>query len=293
MNISQYINQGGIIVYILIIMLGLGLTIMLWKFLVILSIKFKKNRCERCLERLPNNSDISMVELFVHDRMHSLEMGLDTVKIIATTSPLLGLLGTVIGIYTAFQGISTHGLGDPSYFADGIAMAMITTIGGLIVAIPHYIGYNYLVGMMDKLELSFTQELYLKVKQEMRKKREILAPDLTPVIDIVFILLIFFMVTSVFKKEDVILALNLPKVESSQAVTKDKILTIELSKKEFAVDGKKETLKSSKEIFKNLKKDTNILIRIDKKVEYERVMKLFDILKQNQLTSFSLVASEN
>lgn len=164
MNINQYINQGGVIVYILLGMLALGLSIMLWKMLVILIIRFKKNRCQECIDMLPKDSDISIVELIVHDKMHALERGLDTVKIIATTSPLLGLLGTVVGIYTAFQGISQHGLGDPSYFADGIAMAMITTIGGLIVAIPHYVGYNYLVSMMDKLELSFTQELYSHVK---------------------------------------------------------------------------------------------------------------------------------
>jgi len=52
------------------------------------------------------------------------------------------------------------------FFADGISMAMITTIAGLIVAIPHYIGYNYLVSMMDKLELAFTQELYLHIKSK-------------------------------------------------------------------------------------------------------------------------------
>jgi biopolymer transport protein ExbB len=164
MNLNQYINQGGVIVYILLGMLALGFSIMLWKIMVILLVKFSKNRCKECIEILPKDSDISIVELIVHDKMHSLERGLDTVKIIATTSPLLGLLGTVIGIYIAFQGISQHGLGNPSYFADGIAMAMITTIGGLIVAIPHYVGYNYLVSMMDKLELSFTQELYSHVK---------------------------------------------------------------------------------------------------------------------------------
>jgi biopolymer transport protein ExbD len=126
----------------------------------------------------------------------------------------------------------------------------------------------------------------------MRKKRELLAPDLTPVIDIVFILLIFFMVTSVFKKEDVILALNLPKTESSKESTHEKIITIEVSKKEFAVDGKKYAFNNLNEIFKNFKKDTNILVRIDKNVEYERVIKVFDNLRKNELTSFSLVTSK-
>ncbi|MCD4668745.1 MAG: MotA/TolQ/ExbB proton channel family protein [Sulfurimonas sp.] len=166
MNIQQYIDQGGIIVMILITMLGVGLTIMLWKLLVLLYVNLKKKKsCKLYIEDLPKNSDIAIVELYVHDIMHSLERGLDTVKIIATISPLLGLLGTVIGIYSAFQGISQNGLGDPSYFAEGISMAMITTIAGLIVAIPHYVGYNYLVSMMDKLELVYTQELYTYIKR--------------------------------------------------------------------------------------------------------------------------------
>jgi biopolymer transport protein ExbB len=167
MNLQHYIDQGGPIVIVLIVMLALGLIIMLWKFLIILSFKFKKQqKCSECIKVLPEFSDISIVELIVHDKMHSIEKGLESVKIIATISPLLGLLGTVIGIYTAFVSISVNGLENPAFFADGISMAMITTIAGLIVAIPHYIGYNYLVNMMDKLELAFTQELYLHVKSK-------------------------------------------------------------------------------------------------------------------------------
>jgi biopolymer transport protein ExbD len=126
----------------------------------------------------------------------------------------------------------------------------------------------------------------------MRKKRETIAPDLTPVIDMVFILLIFFMVTSVFKKDDVILALNLPDLQAVAQSSDEKSITIELSQKELAIDGKKYSFENSKELFKSYKKDINILIRIDKKVEYERVMKLFERLQENQLTSFSLVAQE-
>ena len=126
----------------------------------------------------------------------------------------------------------------------------------------------------------------------MRKKRESISPDLTPVIDIVFILLIFFMVTSVFKKEDVILALNLPDLHAVAHTTQKKSVTLELSKDNFAIDGKKYTLIDSKEIFSHYEKDVKLLIRIDEKVEYSRVMKLFDILQSNKLTAFSLVAHQ-
>ncbi|EQB35359.1 hypothetical protein M947_08740 [Sulfurimonas hongkongensis] len=124
----------------------------------------------------------------------------------------------------------------------------------------------------------------------MRKKRPTIAPDLTPVIDIVFILLIFFMVSSVFKKEDVILALNLPNLEASAKEMQDKSVTIELSKKELAIDGKKNSFDNLDALFSTYEKSTQILIRIDKEVEYERVMRLFEKLQENELTSFSLVA---
>lgn len=167
MFINSYIDQGGVIVLILIAMFSLGLILMLWKLFIIVTIQVKKEEIyKKYLATLPKNSDITMIELIVHDYIYSLERGVDTIKIIATISPLLGLLGTVVGIYSAFVGIAQHGLGDPSYFADGISMAMITTIAGLIVAIPHYIGYNYIVGMMDKLELYFTAELYAHLKSE-------------------------------------------------------------------------------------------------------------------------------
>ncbi len=127
----------------------------------------------------------------------------------------------------------------------------------------------------------------------MRKKRELLTPDLTPVIDIVFILLIFFMVTSVFKKEDVALALNLPKIDSGVQISNDKSITIELAKQEIAIDGKKYSLSDYEKEMSKYKKDIKILIRIDKDVEYEKVMSLFDVLQKNKLTSFSLVANKN
>lgn len=127
----------------------------------------------------------------------------------------------------------------------------------------------------------------------MRKKREKIAPDLTPVIDIVFILLIFFMVTSVFKKEDVILALNLPDLHAKPTYTKDKPVTIELSSKQLALNAKVYNFKDLDQIFKKYNKDTKINIQIEKNVAYERVMKLFDILQLHNLNSFSLVANKS
>ena len=88
----------------------------------------------------------------VHEKIKELESGLNTVRIIATVSPLLGLLGTVIGILGSFENMAMKGFDDPTVFADDISLALITTIGGLIVAVPHLIGYNYFISSLYNIE---------------------------------------------------------------------------------------------------------------------------------------------
>ena len=74
------------------------------------------------------------------------------------------------------------------------------------------------------------------------KKREILTPDITPLIDVVFILLIFFIVSSVFKKDELALVLNLPTSSAQEIELKQKELIIELNSDKLAVYGKEITL---------------------------------------------------
>lgn len=79
-----------------------------------------------------------------------MERYLTTLGTISTIAPLLGLLGTVIGIITAFNVMNQfQGIGDPSALAGGIATALITTAGGIIVAVPATIFYNYLTGKVN------------------------------------------------------------------------------------------------------------------------------------------------
>jgi len=83
-----------------------------------------------------------------------LEKYLGVLATIATVAPLLGLLGTVTGLIKAFMVIeSTGGLVNPGDLARGIWEALITTVAGLIVAIPAYIAYNYLVTRVNNLVL--------------------------------------------------------------------------------------------------------------------------------------------
>jgi len=65
-----------------------------------------------------------------------LERGLSVLEIVAGISPLVGLLGTVLGMVTVFNAVTAQGLGNPRVLSDGISEALITTVGGLCVAIP-------------------------------------------------------------------------------------------------------------------------------------------------------------
>jgi biopolymer transport protein ExbB len=90
--------------------------------------------------------------------MHDLERYLNTLATIASISPLLGLLGTVMGMIRTFRAITISGIGDPSALAGGIAEALVTTAGGLIVAIPSLVAYRYLRGRVDALVIDMEKE---------------------------------------------------------------------------------------------------------------------------------------
>lgn len=98
--------------------------------------------------------------------VHELERFLNPLATIAAISPLLGLLGTVIGMILAFQAISHEGVGDPQVLSGGIGQALITTAAGLIVAIPALIGYRYLRGLVDFLVIEMEKEA-IKLVQAM------------------------------------------------------------------------------------------------------------------------------
>ena len=122
------------------------------------------------------------------------------------------------------------------------------------------------------------------------KKREILTPDITPLIDVVFILLIFFIVSSVFKKDELALVLNLPTSSAKEIELKQKEIIIELNHEKLAIYGKESTLESlEQEIIKIEDKQRNIIFRIDKEVKYEKIIEVLEILQKHQLFNISLI----
>ncbi len=90
--------------------------------------------------------------------VHELERFLDILGTIASISPLLGLLGTVVGMIVVFTAITTHGVGDPAALAGGISQAMVTTAAGLSVAIVSLIFYRYFRRRIDTIVVEMESE---------------------------------------------------------------------------------------------------------------------------------------
>lgn len=127
----------------------------------------------------------------------------------------------------------------------------------------------------------------------MKKHREALTPDITPLIDIVFILLIFFIVSSVFKKEELVLNLELPSSNAKELEFELKQLNIELSTTTLAYQGEKISFQKFDTLLSNYpKRDKPVIVRIDKDVKYDRVVKVLDTLSKYSYDNLALVTSE-
>ena len=147
--ILDFVKQGGFIGYILVALNFIGYAIIIWK--VISLIVFNKTVQPRLTDKVIHrvvtcNTDHHIITESIRTEIglafSPLTKGLTTVENIASISPMLGLLGTVVGIFNAFTVIAASGLDDPSAFATGIKFALVTTVLGLVVAIPHVIAFE-------------------------------------------------------------------------------------------------------------------------------------------------------
>ena len=147
-------HQGKMVGYIITAIGTLALMISIWRFWVLGKVT-KKTKIQ--LKRSEINTDnplgrvlkaacdykkkdlegleIKLAEAVIKERV-KIQSGLALLKIIAMVAPLLGLLGTVTGMIIVFQAITIYGAGDPKAMAGGISSALVTTVLGLIVAIP-------------------------------------------------------------------------------------------------------------------------------------------------------------
>lgn len=170
MRLIDYINQGGSIMYLLLFLNIVGLATMGHKFFTLIHFKKREGKIVDVIHSSLKGNQLAQADALlelakqeISAQMSHLEKGLSTIKIIATVSPLLGLLGTVVGVLSAFQAMGQTGLNNPASFASGISLALITTVGGLIVAIPHTVGHSYLLRLLDQVEVSLEHQVIGKL----------------------------------------------------------------------------------------------------------------------------------
>lgn len=98
-----------------------------------------------CIEHLrwPREENVDALETRARHEVAVLERGLVVLEIIVGIAPLLGLVGTVFGLIRLFSGMSQHGLGEYTHLAQGIGLALYTTLMGLLIAIPALIAWSY------------------------------------------------------------------------------------------------------------------------------------------------------
>lgn len=165
-SLRERIEQGGTIALIILGLGALGLSMACWRglYLGVQSLRIRKqlssldapspgNPLGRVL-LAARGVDLEEEELLqlkldeaVLAEMPALERGNGVIKLLAATSPLLGLLGTVTGMILTFQAISLFGTGDPKLMAGGISQALVTTVLGLVVAIPLLFSHSVIAYM--------------------------------------------------------------------------------------------------------------------------------------------------
>lgn len=192
-NLLQYINDGGPpIMWTLVGLFVAGLAITLWRLIVIVIAMintkslYKKvyaalQEGEKGIEKAAEicsktpgpvativhaglsrvHKGIDHVEKAVENagvvEMAFLENGLIWLATIANIAPMIGFFGTVAGMIKAFRDIASAGDVEPSIVAGGISIALITTAGGLLVAIPIQLAYNLCVYLIDRIVVSMEE----------------------------------------------------------------------------------------------------------------------------------------
>ena len=204
-DLMEFFRNGGILMYPIVTLFGLGLLVALWRFLWLLTAGFGGLSTGRTLKALRKGDletaraqvkqahgkvgrvlktvllkdysgreagEKALEELFARE-VPKIESGLTWISVFAATAPLLGLLGTVMGMIELFDVITMHGTSDPKLLAGGISIALVTTEAGLIVAIPLQLIHTFLTNRADSLRsrmesagLAVLNALWVKEKSQ-------------------------------------------------------------------------------------------------------------------------------
>lgn len=174
-NLKERVEQGGLVGYIILAVGAVGLLLSLERLFTLTLVKMKVDRQLKSTTFTGDNplgrvmqvrdkypqADVEALELHLTEailgEMPKLTRFLTIVKIISVVAPLMGLLGTVTGMINTFQAITLFGTGDPKLMAGGISTALVTTVLGLVVAIPTTLLYA-LLNTRSKAIVSVLQE---------------------------------------------------------------------------------------------------------------------------------------
>lgn len=168
-TLKERIDQGRFIGKVIIVAALLGSLLGIYKWVTLTmtagavrgQVRRKKASKSNPLGRVmlayenTNSNDVETVALKLDDailkEVPKLESGLNLIKVLAAVAPLLGLLGTVIGMINTFQAITLFGTGDPQIMASGISEALVTTVLGLVAAIPLLLLHAFAAGASKRV----------------------------------------------------------------------------------------------------------------------------------------------
>lgn len=188
-SLEERIHQGELVGYIIIAVGAVGIVVAIWRFVVLSMVSASVNRqlkkselsdknpLGRVLKVKEKYPDVDTEALELHlteailGEVPKLGRFLTLVKMISVVAPLGGLLGTVTGMIVTFQQITLFGTGDPKIMAGGISSALMTTVLGLVVAIPTTLLYA-LLSTQSKNIVMILQEQAAGVIAERAEKQE-------------------------------------------------------------------------------------------------------------------------
>ena len=202
---AQMLSDGGPIVYPLLLCSVIALTIAVERLIMLRSSKIISDEQCKMVKHFVDTQDVRGLDGWVKDgdsplkemlaillrqwnltmdrgettarleewagqQVNDMENGLDTLGVISSVAPMLGLMGTVLGMVVTFESIQTYGLGNADALAGGISQALLTTLAGLSVGVPALIVHRYLLRVVDvrllKLQQLATSVLDLVTQHE-------------------------------------------------------------------------------------------------------------------------------
>ncbi len=170
----EWLAKSGIVGYVLVGLSIIALAVFLER-LVILHWERRRLRqgrgiMEKVTQMIRDNAGMpgsqlaELISFKIEDKIEQLSSSITFLRLTSTISPLLGLLGTVIGMIMAFKQVSEMGgMVKPAVLASGIWMALLTTAEGLIVAIAAFFMYHYLQHLVGRIEKAIAREAEVKL----------------------------------------------------------------------------------------------------------------------------------